>query len=86
MNDRPEQNEFKEIALLYGIEPSFIEQALEDEMDEHLGYPKHAPFGTNSGKSRFSAGIALYGAFRLLRIWNNVPEFFGVFYFLKMMK
>lgn len=26
MNERPEQNEFEEIALLYGIEPSFIEK------------------------------------------------------------
>ena len=50
MNERPEQNEFEEIALLYGIEPSFIEKDIEAEMDEHLGQPKHAPFGTNSGK------------------------------------
>jgi transposase-like protein len=29
-----------------------LETALEAELDEHLGYPKHAVEGNNSGSSR----------------------------------
>jgi len=39
-------------ALFDALQKRFIEQALEAEMDEHLGYPKHSSFGTNSGNSR----------------------------------
>ncbi|MCE1273215.1 MAG: transposase [Chlorobiales bacterium] len=42
--------------LLDALKKRFIEQALEAEMDEHLGYPKHAPFGAKTGNSRNSSG------------------------------
>jgi len=29
-----------------------LQQILEAEMEEHLGYPKHDPAGNNSGNSR----------------------------------
>ena len=47
---------FDKGGLLDILKKRFIEQALEAEMDEHLGYPKHAPFGTNSGNSRNGSG------------------------------
>jgi hypothetical protein len=31
-----------------------VEQALNVELEEHLGYPKHAPKGRGSGRSFFS--------------------------------
>jgi putative transposase len=47
---------FDKGGLLDILKKRFIEQALEAEMDEHLGYPRHAPFGTNSGNSRNGSG------------------------------
>jgi len=47
---------FDKGGLLDILKKRFIEQALEAEMDEHLGYPKHAPFGTNTGNSRNGSG------------------------------
>lgn len=38
--------------LLTGLTKSVLETALEAELDEHLGYPKHAVEGRNSGNSR----------------------------------
>jgi putative transposase len=38
--------------LLTGLTKSVLETALEAEMDEHLGYPKHAAAGRNRGNSR----------------------------------
>jgi putative transposase len=38
--------------LLTGLTKSVLETALEAELDEHLGYPKHAVAGNNSGNSR----------------------------------
>ena len=39
-------------ALLKGLFKGTIEQMLEAEMDEHLGYEKHNIIGNNSGNSR----------------------------------
>ena len=47
---------FDKGGLLDILKKRFIEQALEAEMNEHLGYPKHAPFGTNTGNSRNGSG------------------------------
>lgn len=47
---------FDKGGLLDNLKKRFIEQALEAEMDDHLGYPKYAPFGTNSGNSRNGSG------------------------------
>jgi putative transposase len=38
--------------LLTGLTKTVLETALEAEMDEHLGYPRHAVEGRNSGNSR----------------------------------
>src|SRR5712691_8896239 len=38
--------------LLTGLTKSVLESALEVEMDEHLGYAKHAVEGRNRGNSR----------------------------------
>jgi putative transposase len=38
--------------LLSGLTKTVLETALEAELDEHLGYPKHAVAGNNSGNSR----------------------------------
>ncbi len=38
--------------LLTGLTKTVLETALEVEMDEHLGYPKHAVAGRNTGNSR----------------------------------
>jgi putative transposase len=38
--------------LLTGLTKTVLETALEAEMDEHLGYPRHAVEGHNSGNSR----------------------------------
>ena len=38
--------------LLRQLTKRFLEAALEAEMDEHLGYDKHAPAGRNGGNSR----------------------------------
>jgi putative transposase len=38
--------------LLTGLTKTVLETALEAELDEHLGYPKHAVAGNNSGNSR----------------------------------
>jgi transposase-like protein len=38
--------------LLTGLTKTVLETALEVELDEHLGYPKHAVEGRNSGNSR----------------------------------
>jgi transposase-like protein len=38
--------------LLTGLTKTVLETALEAEMDEHLGYPKHAVEGNNTGNSR----------------------------------
>jgi putative transposase len=38
--------------LLTGLTKTVLETALEAELDEHLGYPKHAVEGRNSGNSR----------------------------------
>ena len=41
--------------LLTGLTKTVLETALEAEMDEHLGYPKHAVSGRNTGNSRNGA-------------------------------
>ena len=41
--------------LLTGLTKTVLETALEAEMDEHLGYPKHAVAGRNTGNSRNGA-------------------------------
>ena len=41
--------------LLTGLTKTVLETALEAELDEHLGYPKHAVEGNNSGNSRNGA-------------------------------
>jgi putative transposase len=38
--------------LLTGLTKTVLETALEAELDEHLGYPKHAAAGRNTGNSR----------------------------------
>ena len=38
--------------LLTGLTKTVLETALEAELDEHLGYPKHAVEGNNTGNSR----------------------------------
>jgi transposase-like protein len=38
--------------LLTGLTKTVLETALEAELDEHLGYPKHAVEGRNTGNSR----------------------------------
>ena len=38
--------------LLTGLTKTVLETALDAELDEHLGYPKHAVEGRNSGNSR----------------------------------
>jgi putative transposase len=38
--------------LLTGLTKTVLETALEAELDEHLGYPKHAAEGNNTGNSR----------------------------------
>src|SRR2546421_13023767 len=38
--------------LLTGLTKTVLETALEAELDEHLGYPKHAIEGRNTGNSR----------------------------------
>ena len=38
--------------LLTGLTKTVLETALQAELDEHLGYPKHAVEGRNSGNSR----------------------------------
>ncbi len=38
--------------LLTGLTKTVLETALEAELDEHLGYPRHAAEGRNSGNSR----------------------------------
>jgi len=47
---------FDKDGLLEILKKRFIEQAFEAEMDEHLGYPKYAPCGTNTGNSRNGSG------------------------------
>ena len=47
---------FDKGGLLDQLKKRFIEQALEAEMDEHLGYPKHAPMVPNSGNARNGHG------------------------------
>ena len=41
-----------EDGLLKELTKKVAERALEAEMEEHLGYAKHAPSGKNSGNSR----------------------------------
>lgn len=41
--------------LLTGLTKTVLETALEAELDEHLGYPKHSVEGNNSGNSRNGA-------------------------------
>lgn len=43
---------FDKGGLLDQLKKRLIEKALEAEMDEHLGYPKHAPFSAKTGNSR----------------------------------
>ena len=38
--------------LLSDLTKTVLETALEVEMEDHLGYPKHAPEGRNRGNSR----------------------------------
>jgi putative transposase len=38
--------------LLSGLTKTVLETALEVEMEDHLGYPKHAPAGRDKGNSR----------------------------------
>jgi transposase-like protein len=38
--------------LLTGLTKTVLETALEVEMEDHLGYPKHAPEGRDRGNSR----------------------------------
>lgn len=47
---------FDKEELLDQLKKRFIEQVLEAEMDEHLGYPKHAPMVPNSGNARHGHG------------------------------
>ncbi|MDE1465861.1 transposase [Spartinivicinus poritis] len=44
------QDQFNE--LTQSLLKTFVESALNAEMDEHLGYEKHAVEGHNSGNSR----------------------------------
>jgi putative transposase len=37
--------------LLIGLTKTVLETALEVEMEDHLGYPKHAPAGRDKGNS-----------------------------------
>ena len=37
--------------LLAGLTKTVLETALEAELDEHVGYPKHAVEGRNSGRA-----------------------------------
>jgi transposase-like protein len=41
--------------LLSGLTKTVLETALEVEMEDHLGYPKHAPAGRDKGNSRNGA-------------------------------
>jgi len=41
--------------LLTDLTKTVLETALEAEMDDHLGYPKHAPEGRDRGNSRNGA-------------------------------
>ena len=47
---------FDKGGLLDVLKKRLIEKALEAEMDEHLGYPKHMPIVPNSGNSRNGHG------------------------------
>ena len=47
---------FDKGGLLDILKKRLIEKALEAEMDEHLGYPKHSPIVPNSGNSRNGHG------------------------------
>lgn len=47
---------FDKGGLLDQLKKRLIEQALEAEMDEHLGYPKHAPIKPNTGNTRNGRG------------------------------
>lgn len=47
---------FDKGGLLDQLKKRLIEKALEAEMDEHLGYPKHAPFSAKTGNSRNGSG------------------------------
>ena len=38
--------------LLSGLTKTVLETALEVELEDHLGYPKHAPVGRDKGNSR----------------------------------
>lgn len=38
--------------LLQKLVGGMLEQLLQNEMDEHLGYEKHSPIGHHSGNSR----------------------------------
>ncbi len=38
--------------LLTGLTKTVLETALEAELDDHLGYPKHAASGRDKGNSR----------------------------------
>ncbi len=38
--------------LLKQLTKSLVERALEGEMTDHLGYPKHSPIGKNTSNSR----------------------------------
>jgi transposase-like protein len=42
--------------LLTGLTRTVLETALEVEMEDHLGYPKHAPEGRHRGNSRNGSG------------------------------
>jgi transposase-like protein len=41
--------------LLSGLTKTVLETALEAELEDHLGYPKHAPAGRDKGNSRDGA-------------------------------
>jgi putative transposase len=47
---------FDKGGLLDQLKKRLIEKALEGELDEHLGYPKHTPIVQNSGNSRNGHG------------------------------
>jgi len=47
---------FDKGGLLDQLKKRLIEKALEGELDEHLGYPKHTPIVPNSGNSRNGHG------------------------------
>lgn len=47
---------FDKGGLLDQLKKRLIEQALEAEMDDHLGYPKHAPIKPNTGNTRNGHG------------------------------